>query len=179
MNDALGSKLLRIRKNKVLPHIEGDYLDIGCGHNLITKEYKQNNESNKAIGVDVYPWEGCDQVVENTANLPYDDKSFDTISCIAALNHIPYRNKVVAEMYRLLKPGGKVIITMIPPVTSTIWHKIREPWDEDQHERGMIEGEVFGLTTKEIVKMFNEENFKLKKVQRFMLGINKLYIFEK
>ncbi|MCA9363080.1 methyltransferase domain-containing protein [Candidatus Kaiserbacteria bacterium] len=179
MNDALGSKLQEKRKNVVMPNITGSYLDIGCGYNNIAREYKEKNPEEKSLGVDVYPWKGCDHVVEDTAALPYDDTSFNTVSCVAALNHIPYREKVVAEMYRILKPGGTAIITMIPPGLSKIWHKIREPWDEDQHERGMIEGEVFGLTKKEIVDMFEKEGFKVKKIQGFMLGINKLYIFEK
>jgi ubiquinone/menaquinone biosynthesis C-methylase UbiE len=32
-----------------------------------------------------------DYVVENSAKLPFDDASFDTVTIIAALNHIPNR----------------------------------------------------------------------------------------
>ena len=173
MNDALGKKLESTRINKVLPHIQGELLDIGCGLNQLKKAY------GKGVGVDVYKWDNVDIVVENTAQLPFEDNSFDTITIIAALNHIPNRGEVIKECYRLLKPDGKMIITMIPPVISTVWHFLRKPWDVDQSERGMKEGEVYGLTKSQIVDLFGQQKFKLSLDEGFMMNINRLYIFKK
>lgn len=43
--------------------------------------------------------------------LPFDDGTFDAITCIDALNHLPGRSKVFAEWARVLKPGGRVAFT--------------------------------------------------------------------
>jgi len=46
-----------------------------------------------------------------SVGLPFADGSFDTITCIDALNHFPHRPKMLAEWTRLLKPGGRLLLT--------------------------------------------------------------------
>ena len=174
MKDALGKLLLRWRIRKVLPHITGKLLDIGCGTNELVKAY-----SGQGIGVDVYGWDGVDLVVEDTAKLPYESLEFDTVTIIAALNHIPNREKVLLEVSRVLNQNGKIVITMIPPLISTIWHKLREPWDVDQNERGMKDGEVFGFTGREINMLLRDAGFEVVYQTRFMLGLNLLTVATK
>jgi hypothetical protein len=157
MNDFIGKFLNENRIKNVMPYINGKLLDIGCGFNKLVRMYQNG------IGVDVFDWGDVDLIVEDTSKLPFADKSFDTISVIASLNHTD---------------KGRIIITMLSPMISRVWHKIREPWDEDQVSRGMKEGEVFGLTKNEIIKLFSNENFKLIKHKKFML-LNTLYIFGK
>jgi SAM-dependent methyltransferase len=172
MNDFIGKILNNYRINNVMPYIQGKLLDIGCGYNKLVRLYKNG------IGVDVFDWGDVDLIVEDTSRLPFGDKSFDTICIIASLNHIPNREDVIRECYRLLTDNGRVIITMLSPGISRVWHKIREPWDEDQAARGMKEGEVFGLTKNAIIRLFSNENFKLIMHYKFML-LNTLYIFSK
>ncbi len=173
MNDILGRRLEKMRINEVLPHLEGNLLDIGCGNNKLTKVY------GKGIGVDVFDWGNVDMIVEDSSRINLKDSTFNTITIIAALNHIPNREKVITECHRLLQIDGKVIITMIPPIISTIWHFLRRPWDIDQTERGMKEGELYGMRKKEIIELFEANHFKLIKNSSFMYGVNQLYIFQK
>lgn len=173
MNDFVGKQLEAIRIKKVLPFIEGKLLDIGCGNNKLIRAYGEG------FGVDVFDWGNVDLIVKDTSNLDLEDKSFNTITIIAALNHIPNREEVIQECYRLLDENGIIIITMIPPLISTIWHFLRKPWDVDQSERGMKEGEVYGMRKKEILSLFNQNNFELVKIESFMLFINRLYVFKK
>jgi len=174
MKDKVGRILLDKRIKTVLPHIEGYLLDIGCGTNELVRSY-----SGKGIGVDVYQWGDVDVVVEDTAKLPFDDKSFDTITIIAALNHIPNRVEVLIEAKRLLRDSGKLIVTMLPPKISRVWHGIRKPWDVDQSERGMKEGEVYGMTEDNLGKLLSETGFEIEFNKKFMLGINNLTIAKK
>ncbi len=44
-------------------------------------------------------------------DLPYEDEHFDLIVCQFALMLVPDQLKALAEMYRVLKPGGKVIFS--------------------------------------------------------------------
>lgn len=174
MNDWLGKRLAVTRIKRSVPYISGKLLDVGCGNNLFKYYY-----SGDTVGVDVYQWGQVDRVVENTADMPFDHEEFDTVTIIAALNHIPNRLEVLQEVFRVLKNDGKLIITMIPPVISAMWHFLRKPWDEDQKLRGMQEGEVFGLSRKHLLKLFDEAGFQFISHQRFMMGVNHLYVLKK
>jgi len=129
-------------------------LDVGCGQNNAVKDYRKRG--GEGTGIDVYDFGGADRIVQDTSKLDYPDGAFDTISFIACLNHIPNRADALKEAFRLLSPGGRVVITMIPPRLSAVWHLLIRPWDEDQTDRGMKEGEVCGLTPDEIADCLSE-----------------------
>jgi ubiquinone/menaquinone biosynthesis C-methylase UbiE len=46
----------------------------------------------------------------NAEALKFDDNSFDTVSMAYSLHHLDRVDKVLAEMHRVLKPGGSLII---------------------------------------------------------------------
>lgn len=171
MHDALGRALADQRVKAVLPHISGRLLDLGCGSNNLVRLYENG------VGVDVHPWPGADVVVHDSAALSWESQSFDTITIIAALNHMPNRKAVLEECRRVLRPDGRVIVTMLTPRTSQIWHWLRAPWDADQLERGMKPGEVYGFTPAEVVRLFASCGFTLSSQSRFMLGFNRVYVF--
>ncbi|MFC1976011.1 class I SAM-dependent methyltransferase [Chloroflexota bacterium] len=158
------------RLNTVLPYIHGRLLDIGSGPNTLIKRYGDG------VGVDVYDWGGGTMVVEDTSHLPFEDQSFDTITFIACLNHIPNRVDVLREAKRLIKPGGQLIVTMIDPILGGIGHAI---WwySEDKQRGGMKEGETGGLWGHAVVEMCEAAGFKLKLHKRFVYGMNNIYLF--
>jgi SAM-dependent methyltransferase len=171
MHDALGRALAERRIKAVLPHIRGRLLDLGCGSNNLVRLYANG------VGIDVHPWPGVDLLVDDAASLAWESDSFDTITIIAALNHMPNRRAVLQECRRVLRRDGRVVITMLTPRTSRLWHWLRSPWDADQLERGMKPGEVYGFTPAEIVELFESCGFTLSSQSRFMLGFNRLYVF--
>ena len=158
------------RMAHVLPEIRGRLLDIGAGPNTLVKLHGNGS------GVDVFDWGGGAIVVKDTAELPFPDRSFDTIAFIACLNHIPNRQQVLHEAKRLLAPGGRVVMTMINPVLGGVGHAI---WwySEDKHRGGMLPGEVGGLWTRDIVAMCEAAGLRLEKHERFVYGMNHLYVF--
>lgn len=162
------------RIRTVLPRIHGHLLDIACGTNDLVKSYKRDG-----IGVDVYQWGDVDFVVDNTAKLPFESDTFDTVTIIAALNHIPNRIEVLAEAYRILRKNGVIIITMIPPRISRVWHFLRKPWDVDQNERMMKPGEVYGLTPKVVRNLLSDAGFEICFERTLMMGINRLTVAKK
>jgi len=170
MKDRLGQFLYRQRRRAVWPYLQGRLLDVGCGLNALAREY------GNGVGVDVYDWGDVDFVVEDSSRLPFADAGFDTITCLAALNHIPNRVEVLAEMFRLLKPDGRLLVTMIPPGISAVWHKLRSPWDEDQKQRGIRAGEVYGITDRQMKRLIETAGFRLEKRVFFLCGFNRLYI---
>lgn len=164
------------RKNICLKHAYGKVLDIGCGHNRFVQEY-----GNDSIGVDVYRFKGSEKVtiVKDSSDLPFRDKAFDTISFIASLNHIPNRKEVLEEAKRVLKDNGRILITMINPVIGWICHKLRYPFDPDQKERGMKDGELWGMWKWMVKALLTITGFKLVESQIFVWGLNRLYIGKK
>ena len=158
------------RLNAVWPEISGRLLDVGAGPNTLVRQY------GNGVGVDVFDWGGGVLVVEDTSELPFEDGSFDTITMIACLNHIPYREAVLGEVRRLIRPGGRLIVTMINPVLGSVGHAL---WwySEDKHRGGMKEGEVGGMWTRDVVALCRAAAFELVRHKRFVYGLNHLYTF--
>lgn len=162
--------LARERRERVRKHVKGRLLDIGCGDNLLVRAY------GNGVGVDVVDWGDVDHVVEDTANLPFGDAEFDTVSFVACLNHIPNREDVLDEARRVLRPDGRLIATMIPPGISSVWHRIVHPWDPDQHGRHLHEGEVWGIKNEEMERMLSRHGFRIIHHERFIFRLNNLFV---
>lgn len=50
-------------------------------------------------------------VVDASAPLPFDSNSFDAVTCIDAVNHLPERADVFEQWAGALRPGGSVLFT--------------------------------------------------------------------
>jgi len=163
----------KIRINECLKYCQGKILDIGCGNNKLVKRYRNG------VGVDVYPWEGVDIVCETT-KLPFKGNEFDRVFLIACLNHILEKEKVLKESFRVLKPGGMIIITSLGPKIGFIIHKIGSLLGEqDQKVRGMKKGEVYGMSQREIDNLLIKAGFKEISHKKFELGLNKIFVAKK
>jgi 2-polyprenyl-3-methyl-5-hydroxy-6-metoxy-1,4-benzoquinol methylase len=45
-------------------------------------------------------------------NLPFDDNAFDVLVCAEVLEHIPEHEKAIRELIRVVKPGGKIAVSV-------------------------------------------------------------------
>lgn len=61
--------------------------------------------------------------------LPYDDNTFDAIFSKSVLEHFYYPEKLVMEIYRVVRPGG-LVITMVPD-----WESVYKTFYEDYTHR--------------------------------------------
>jgi len=154
-----------------LPYCTGPLLDVGCGFNELVRRHGDG------VGVDVYPWPEID-ILCDTRRLPFRDASFDTTALLAVLNHIPPQNReaVLKEVHRALRPAGRLLVTMLDPVTGRIIHRLRLRQDPDQHERGMLEEEDYGLWDSEVRRLLEESGFRVERRGRFVFGLNNLYV---
>ena len=154
-----------------LPHCTGLLLDVGCGPNELVHRH------GCGVGVDVYHWPDID-ILCDTRRLPFPDTSFDTTALLAVLNHIPSQDRetVLKETHRVLRPAGRLLITMLDPIIGRIIHRLRLRQDPDQHERGMLEGEDYGLWDSEVRGLLAESGFQVEHRRRFVFGLNNLYV---
>lgn len=156
-------------------YLAGDVLDIGCGDNTLIHHYK------RGVGVDIIiPPDHKEKfkLITDASKLPFKDESFDTITMLASYNHIPNREQCLKECYRLLRPQGHVLITMLTPKLSKTWHLLRFGKNKDSNEREMNEGEIYGITRKNLVFQLKICGFFHEHTERFMI-VNRLYVFRK
>lgn len=86
----------------------GDVLDFGCGSGKQKALILQHARS--YTGMDIEPGSAV-SVVGDVHNAPLPGASFDTIISNQVIEHVEKPWVMVQEMHRLLRPGGKVIIT--------------------------------------------------------------------
>jgi SAM-dependent methyltransferase len=129
------------------------------------------------VSADVFPWEGVDVLIDNAARLPFRDGVFDTVSVVAALNHIPNRSESLIEIRRVLKPGGLLLTTMIGPLTGRVAHLL---FHHDEHGRGgMRPGEVDGIAPSKMRLLLRAAGFMLEREVPFQLWLNRVYVARK
>ena len=62
--------------------------------------------------------------------LPYDDETFDVVTCVASIDYLIHPIKVLKEVHRVLRPGGKVIISQsnrcFPTKAISIWLQMND-----------------------------------------------------
>lgn len=156
------------RINAVLPHIRGRLLDVGAGKNTLVRRY------GNGVGVEVFDWGGGAQLIEDSAHLPFEDASFDTVTFVASLNHIPERREALQEAARVLCPGGRLLITMISAFLGGIGHRIW--WYSEDKTRQIADGELDGMNAADIWQLCREAGFEPVWRRRFLYGMNNLYL---
>lgn len=83
-----------------------DVVDIGCGFG----RYRPIVEGVGGTWVGVEPFEGGAQtVLADADDLPFEDNSFDVAIMQAVMEHLPNPDVSVAEVARVLRPGGVFI----------------------------------------------------------------------
>jgi SAM-dependent methyltransferase len=117
-----------VRRQYVLAMLEegapkaGLVLDVGCGPGVYTSELL--NRHWKVWGTDlssrmlavaknsVRNRAGAAFAVGQTTGLPFADASFDAVICIGVMAYVEDDHQTVAELARVLKPGGCAVIQL-------------------------------------------------------------------
>lgn len=157
-------------------------LEIGCGQGFRTYLLARN-KNNKVIGIDLseediktaisrYP--GVRYEVQNSEKLSFVADSFDEVLAFDIFEHVNNLDAVIAEIKRVLKKGGKLMVN-IPYYRSENWLKSIRPtyFDEIHHVR------VFGRS--ELETLLSKQGFSLRKKKRegFLTHIELFYFFKR
>jgi 2-polyprenyl-3-methyl-5-hydroxy-6-metoxy-1,4-benzoquinol methylase len=110
------------KKLRLAPGIK--LLDVGCGTGAIldmfSKRYEAYGQDVSAQAVEFCRKRGLTRVVQGTLDrLPPDYKDFDFATLLDVLEHIDNDRGALREVRSLLKPGGRVLITV--PAFPALW----------------------------------------------------------
>ena len=99
-------------------------LDAGCGHGPLMVALRDRGAD--VAGFDLSPamidlaadrlGNTADiRVADLAAPLPYEDDEFDVVTCSLALHYVQDWASALTELRRVLKPGGRLVVSIIHP----------------------------------------------------------------
>lgn len=163
------------------PYIKGDLLELGCGEGRgvellvpLADSYLALDKIQSVIDelIKKYP----DVSFEQAVFPPFStlkDNSFDSIVSFQVIEHVKKDGDFLAEIYRVLRPGGKAVLTT-PNIKKTL---TRNPWHIREYTASELtqlakkyfgKVEMKGIGGNEKVMAYYEENKKsVQKITRF------------
>lgn len=86
--------------------------DIGSKKARVGYAFGKPPKDAKIVCVDIEAGPGVDLVADAHDLHMVEDDSVDFVASVSVLEHVKYPNKVIAEMHRILKPGGIIYINV-------------------------------------------------------------------
>jgi len=113
----------------------GRGLDLGCG--VVSKlRFLERPVSIAAVdpllleydNIFMHRWPNCEYSESDGEHLPYALGSFDFVWCVNVIDHTPDSRRMASEIYRVLKPGGRLYFYVnFDPELQAPHHEL---WDE-------------------------------------------------
>jgi len=140
---------------------KGKVIEIGAEKYLDYKNYFPN--STEYVHTNISG--DCDMILDVTNMLSIEDKSVDTIICISVLEHIWEYQRAINEIERVLKPGGKLLLT-VPfgfPIHDTIdyWRFTSDFYKKELKKFNILSLTNFGGRLSTIVNSLQRPSGKL------------------
>jgi SAM-dependent methyltransferase len=140
-------------------------LDVGCGTGLFAARIAAALPRATIWGVDLVDgmltrggerWRALrDQAVPvqgDSERLPFPDGAFDVVTCANSFHHYPHQDRAVVEMYRVLKPGGRLFL--LDGCRDSLWG-----WFIYDVCVAAVEGEVRHASARDFRTMFHKAGF--------------------
>jgi SAM-dependent methyltransferase len=100
-------KILRDTIRELGKQLDGKLLDVGCG----SQQYRRFLGCREYFGIE-WSSEKRPPVVADVTRIPFHDGVFDSALCTEVLEHLPEPGRCLAEIHRVVKPGGSVLFTV-------------------------------------------------------------------
>lgn len=105
-------------------HMGGKILDVGCGQ----KPYASLFDASAYVGLEFDTPEnrarGVADVYYDGGDFPFPAKEFDAVICSQVLEHVFNPSEFLAEVHRVLRNGGKLLLTV-----PFVWDEHEQPYD--------------------------------------------------
>jgi 2-polyprenyl-3-methyl-5-hydroxy-6-metoxy-1,4-benzoquinol methylase len=90
-------------------------LDVGCSTGILTAQYARH--FGRVVGTDIdtdavryaaaqHAGDAAHFLIADSMKLPFRDASFDVVTCTHIYEHVPDAKRLIAEIHRVLRPGG-------------------------------------------------------------------------
>lgn len=117
-------EIIRTQLERLSPAAGSELLDAGCGSGRMMEELDRYA---RVSGLDSNPEaialaaaRGYESVsLGGVEKMPYRDGSFDLVTCLDVLEHTPDDVQALAELRRVTRPGGHLIVTV--PAYRALW----------------------------------------------------------
>ena len=165
------------------PHIrlQSRVCDIGCGAGAPFLHHVESHLIS-GVGLDEYAGESRKEKISVvqaniTARLPLESGQFDHVTMLAVLEHLEEPKKVLAEAYRLLRPGGSLIMTwpssLVDPILEILTRigLVNDELGFDQHQPR--------IPVAKLRDMLQEMGFAQIESGTFELGLNNWLVAHK
>lgn len=117
MNHLMTLGLDRCWRKHAVRGLHGNVLDVACGTgDMMVRLAEQGctvtgvDISEEMLEVARLKAKGARFMVADAEHLPFEDNSFDTVTCAFGVRNFVHLEKGLSEMMRVLKPGGKMVI---------------------------------------------------------------------
>ena len=99
--------------NQTLANIDFKYpvLDVGGGHKFSYHRY-MDTKNNKTVAINLPRAESMDVIADAESTFPFHHNSFETVFCFNIIEHLYEYQNVYTESYRVLKDGGKLLLSI-------------------------------------------------------------------
>lgn len=106
--------------HRVLHHRPDHWLDIGTGNGYLPSLTRPHLENTFITGIDfikeILPHavdaNHCLAVDIDRGHLPFNNESFDYVTCLDVLEHLILSDHAMEEIHRVLKPGGRCLFSV-------------------------------------------------------------------
>lgn len=169
----------RMAIRKLLPKRMEKFADIGGGYGRLANEYLKR--AHKVIIFD-YSKTELEQAKEvygdkietragDIYELPFKDEELDGLMMIRVTHHLKYMDKALAELYRVLKPGGVAVIEVankrtLPKMARFVTGKSKvNPFDKKvANYKDIAKNGFFNYHPKYVEELFDKTGFKCERV---------------
>jgi len=137
-------------------------LDVGCGKGRFARVFLEKNPGAVMYGLDISEKmllrvpAAVGAVSGSMTELPFEDSSFDFVYATESLEHAVEIDRAVAEMCRVLKPGGKLAII---DKNTEHWGRMKTPaWEKwfNRRELEKLLGEKCHSVTSEYISYWHD-----------------------
>jgi SAM-dependent methyltransferase len=101
---------------ELLPSLRGRVLDVGCGQSPYRFLLSPGAAEYKGIDIpdanNKFDYQNPDVTPFDGETIPFEANAFDGVICTEVLEHVAHYQRLVDEMLRVTKPGGRVISTI-------------------------------------------------------------------
>jgi SAM-dependent methyltransferase len=113
----------RLEIEIVAPYLTGStVLDLACGTGLTLMAL--HDAARSAVGADLSAGmlgaahrRGLRVLQASAERLPFTSRRFDLVTCFKAFPHLPSRRACLAEIHRVLRPGGRAAVELYNPMS--------------------------------------------------------------